>query len=66
LVFHFILNDFFDNKSEFSDTTMSKSKEEQLWDACTSGDLELVKLLAKEPSVNVNVNWADPERNRTP
>ena len=42
---------------------MSVSKEQQLWDACTSGDLDLVKHLANDPAVNIN--WADPEFNRT-
>ena len=43
---------------------MSKSKEQQLWEACTSGDLDLVKRLANDPAVNVN--WEDPELSRTP
>ena len=43
---------------------MSKSKEEQLWEACTSGDLDLVKGLANDAAVNLN--WEDPEVNRTP
>ena len=42
---------------------MSISKEQHLWEACTSGDLELVKHLASDPAVNVN--WGDPEFNRT-
>ena len=43
---------------------MSDSKNQQLWDACTSGDLDLVKLLVNDPAVDVN--WGDPELNRTP
>jgi len=39
------------------------SKEQQLWDACTSGDLDLVRHLVNDEGVNVN--WADPEYNRT-
>ena len=42
---------------------MSISKEQQLWEASTSGDLEAVKHLASDPGVNVN--WGDPEFNRT-
>ena len=42
---------------------MSASKEQQLWEACTSGDVALVQLLANDPSVNIN--WGDPEYNRT-
>ena len=37
--------------------------ERELWDVCTSGNLELVKHLANDPAVDVN--WADPEYNRT-
>jgi len=40
------------------------SKEQQLWDACTSGDFDLVKLFASNPTVDVN--WGDPEKQRTP
>ena len=40
------------------------SKEQQLWDASTVGDLPLVTLLTSDPSLNLN--WGDPERNRTP
>ena len=43
---------------------MSASKEQQLWEACTSGDLDLVKSLANDPAVNVN--WVGPERSDTP
>jgi len=43
---------------------MSESKEQQLWDACTSSDLELVKRLASDSAVNVN--WGDSEYDRTP
>ena len=42
---------------------MSKSKEEQLWDACNSGDIDVVRHLANDPAVNVN--WADPGGHRT-
>ena len=42
---------------------MSSSKEQQLWNACTSGDLELVQRLVTNPSVNIN--WGDPEYDRT-
>ena len=42
---------------------MSGSKEQQLWDACTSENLELVKHFAKDPAIDVN--WADPKDNRT-
>ena len=38
-------------------------KELLLWDACTSGDLDLVKYLVNDEGVNVN--WADPEMQRT-
>ena len=38
---------------------MSKSKEQQLWEACTNGDLDLVKRLANDPAVDLN--WGDPE-----
>jgi len=43
---------------------MSASKEQQLWEACTSGNLDLVKSLASNPAVNVN--WVGPERSDTP
>ena len=43
---------------------MSGSKEQQLWDACTSGNLESVKRLANDPTVDIN--WIGPERNDTP
>ena len=39
-------------------------KEQQLWDACTSGDYDLVKLLANDSSVSVN--WIGPESGDTP
>jgi len=42
---------------------MSGSKEEQLWEASTEGNLELVTLLANDPAVDVN--WGDPVYNRT-
>jgi len=42
---------------------MAGSKEEQLFEASTSGNLEIVKRLANDPSVNVN--WGDPEHDRT-
>jgi len=43
---------------------MSKSKEEILWQACTDGDLEIVKELADDPAVDVN--WGDQGGGRTP
>ena len=39
---------------------MSESEEQQLWDACTEGNLELVNLLAND--LAVNVNWIGPEK----
>ena len=42
---------------------MSNSKEQQLWDACTSGNLDIVKGLCDDPALNLN--WADPEKSRT-
>ena len=42
---------------------MSISKERQLWQAATDGNLELVKKLAEDPSVDVNwVNDADERK----
>ena len=38
-------------------------KEQQLWDDCTSGDLDLVRHLVNDEGVDVN--WADPEKHRT-
>jgi len=38
-------------------------KELLLWDACTSGDLDLVRDLVNDEGVNAN--WADPEMQRT-
>jgi len=43
---------------------MSSSKEQQLWEACTVGNLELVKLLLSDPVVDVNCG--DTELQRTP
>ena len=43
---------------------MSESEEQQLWDACTEGNLELVNLLAND--LAVNVNWIGPEKGDTP
>jgi len=43
---------------------MSKSKEEKLWQACTDGDLEIVKELANDDAVNVN--WIGEEKGDTP
>ena len=48
-----------------------ESKSQQLWTACTEGNLDLVKLLLDDPAVNpneesVNVNWAGPEKCDTP
>ena len=40
---------------------MSISKEQQLWDASSKGNLDLVVQLAKDPFVNVN--WIGPDRN---
>jgi len=48
---------------------MSVLKEPQLWAACTRGDLDAVKLLLatqEDPSVDVDVNWSDPEHQRAP
>ena len=42
---------------------MSDTKEQQLWEANTSGNLDLVTLLATDPSVNPN--WEDSEGHRT-
>ena len=39
---------------------MSDSKEQQLWDACTSGNLALVKDFSSDPAVNMN--WTGPEK----
>ena len=44
--------------------TVGESKEQQLWQACTMGDLELVKTLSTDPSVDIN--WPDPEYLRSP
>ena len=43
---------------------MVESKEQELWQTCTDGDLETVKKWASDPAVNVN--WGDPEHGRTP
>jgi len=43
---------------------MELSKEYQLWQACTEGDLELVLNLSKDPTVNVN--WVGPDKNDAP
>jgi len=43
---------------------MFKSKEERLWQACTDGDLEIVKELADDPGVDVN--WTDADVGRPP
>jgi len=40
------------------------SKEQQLWDACTSGNLDLVAQLVNDPAVDVN--WVGPDRGDTP
>jgi len=40
------------------------TKEQQLWLACTEGNLELVRSLCEDPAVDVN--WADEEYHRTP
>jgi len=42
---------------------MSISKEQQLWDASTEGNLELVKHLVSDPTVDVTRR--DPIDNRT-
>ena len=42
---------------------MSSPKEEQLWDAAHQGDVELVKSLSSDSSVNVN--WIGPEKGDT-
>ena len=43
---------------------METSKEEQLWQAATAGNLDCVRELAEDPGVDVN--WADKEMKRTP
>jgi len=43
---------------------MSNSKGKQLWDACASGHLDLVKSLASDSGVNVN--WIGPDRGDAP
>ena len=43
---------------------MSKSKEQELWEACTSGNLDLVKHLANDPAVNVN--WIGQDKRDAP
>ena len=43
---------------------MAQSTEQILWQACTDGDLELVKELAKDDSVDVN--WVGEDRRDTP
>ena len=40
------------------------SKEEELWQAATVGDMEAVKRLTGDP--DVDVNWQDPKNHRTP
>jgi len=40
------------------------TKEEQLWQAATDGDLELVRKLSEDPAVNVE--WTDETATRTP
>jgi len=50
--------------SSLSSYNMSESKEQRLWQACTEGDLEVVKELGNDPSVDVN--WGDSEYERTP
>ena len=42
---------------------MSVSKEQQLWEASTSGNLDLVKRLANDPAISLN--WGDPDVDRT-
>jgi len=39
---------------------MAESKEQRLWQACTDGNLELVKELAKDDSIDVN--WVGEDR----
>jgi hypothetical protein len=43
----------------------SDSKEKQLWQACTQGNLSLVKSLSADAALH-NINWKDPELERTP
>ena len=43
---------------------MARLKEHKLWQACTDSDLEVVKELARDPSVNVN--WVGQDRGDTP
>jgi len=42
----------------------ASSKEQQLWEACTSGNLDLVKQHINDASVKVN--WVGPEKGDTP
>ena len=39
------------------------SKEQELWKACSSGNLDLVKSLSNDPAVNFN--WVGPEKGDT-
>ena len=39
------------------------SKEQELWKACSSGNLDLVKSLSND--LAVNVNWVGPEKGDT-
>lgn len=43
---------------------MSLSKEWQLWEAATKGNLQIVEELGEDPAVNVN--WRDEDKGRTP
>lgn len=47
-----------------ADPPVESLKEQQLWDAASEGRLEEVVSLATDPTVDVN--WADPDRLRTP
>ena len=43
---------------------MAESEEQRLWQACTDGDLKIVKELADDPAVDVN--WVGEDRGDTP
>ena len=64
LPFSFSSFSFFFSFPFLSFPKMSRSKVQQLWDACTNGDLDLVKSLASDP--DLNVNWIGPEKGDTP
>ena len=43
---------------------MAESKQERLWQACTDGDLEIVKELVDDSAVDIN--WVGEDRLDTP